>query len=75
LSSVDDLAIPPNAARFSIFAAIAIEGKPTAAGPVVTWHGSASSGTRIDVTSKAPQEGSTTEIISALIAVAKQQKA
>jgi hypothetical protein len=67
--------MPRNAAGFSISAATAIGGSATAAGPVVIWPAAASSGKRIDVTSKAPQEGSITEIISALIVVAKPQKA
>jgi hypothetical protein len=37
----------------------------------VTWHGAGSSGKRIDITSKVPQESSITEIISTLIVVAK----
>ncbi|HEV8483637.1 MAG TPA: hypothetical protein VGV87_08825 [Blastocatellia bacterium] len=67
--------MPRNAGRSSISAAIVIGGSVTAAGRVATWHAAANSAKPTDVTSKAPQEGSTTVTISVPIAAARPRKA
>lgn len=73
-SSVNDFAVPRDAASFSISAATAIGGSATAVVLAMIWHAAVNSAQRIDAISKVPQAGSITETSSAPIGAARLKK-